>query len=879
MLRIVQNISAAGAKSYYSTADYYTEGQELNGFWRGEGASRLGLAGTIGQKAWDALCDNRDPNTGLPFTVRRKQERRVGYDFNFHAPKSVSLLYGLTRDERLLEAFRTSVDETMREMEAEMQTRVRRSGKNEDRTTGNALWGEFIHFTSRPVGGIPDPHLHAHCFTFNSTWDDIEQRWKAGQFAGLKRDAPYFEAVFQSKLAQRVSELGLGVERTKTGWEIGGFDKATLMKFSRRTAQIEATAKAKGITSEAEKAGLGAKTREKKATNLTMDELRAEWRERLTGDEQRDARAATEKISRQHFREHDRSAQEAVIAAMDHCFERESVVPERKLLREALRRSYGQASRKAVEQHAERQKLIRAEQNGRNMVTSNEVLAEEAAMLAFARSGKGSLPPLVATDHVFRREWLNAGQKKAVNHVLESYDRVILVRGAAGTGKTTMMSEAVEAIEATGKHVFTFAPSAGASRGVLADAGFKDADTVARLLADEKLQQQLRGQVMWIDEASLLGVRTMKRVFDLADELDCRVVLQGDRRQHGSVERGAALRLLETEAGLIPAEITDIQRQKGRYRRAVALLSEGHVADGFRQLDAMGCIKEFSDEERYKALAREYLASAINGQSALVVSPTHLESEWVTGDIRSSLREAGLLGTEQRQFHVLENANLTTAERSDATNYMPGDTIVFHQNAPGFRKGDRVVAGNEPMPLQHATRFTTFHTNIMPLSPGDRIRVTQNGKTKDEKHRMNNGDLFTVKSFSEAGDIELSNGWTIDKDFGHLTHGYVVTSHASQGKSVKHVIIAQSSASAPASSREQFYVSVSRGQEAVTVFTDDRDALLEAVCKGDERLTATEFVAIREHQQRALIARQVLKTQQPERPDQRARERGQIYER
>lgn len=42
MLRIIQNTSAAGAKSYYSTADYYTEGQELAGQWRGEGGAAIG---------------------------------------------------------------------------------------------------------------------------------------------------------------------------------------------------------------------------------------------------------------------------------------------------------------------------------------------------------------------------------------------------------------------------------------------------------------------------------------------------------------------------------------------------------------------------------------------------------------------------------------------------------------------------------------------------------------------------------------------------------------------------------------------------------------------------------------------------------------------
>src|SRR5947209_1964633 len=82
---------------------------------------------------------------------RTRAERRVGYDFTFSVPKSVSLLYGRTGDHHILEAFRSSVNETMLEMEAEMKTRVRTGGQDENRVTGNMVWGEFIHTTSRPV--------------------------------------------------------------------------------------------------------------------------------------------------------------------------------------------------------------------------------------------------------------------------------------------------------------------------------------------------------------------------------------------------------------------------------------------------------------------------------------------------------------------------------------------------------------------------------------------------------------------------------------------------------------------------------------------------------------------------------------------------------
>jgi len=242
MIRISKKNNAAAAKNYYSTADYLSEGQEIVGCWGGKGASRLGLEGTVDKLSFERLCDNLDAKNGKQLTVRTRTERTVGYDFTFSVPKSVSLLYAMSGDEGILDAFRASVDETMREMEAEMKTRVRRKGADIDRTTGNMVWAEFIHTTSRPVDGIPDPQLHAHVFVFNTTWDGEEDRWKAGQFRELKRDAPYFQAAFRVRLANRLQDLGFGVERKRDDFEIAGISRDVLKRFSRRTALIEKVA-------------------------------------------------------------------------------------------------------------------------------------------------------------------------------------------------------------------------------------------------------------------------------------------------------------------------------------------------------------------------------------------------------------------------------------------------------------------------------------------------------------------------------------------------------------------------------------------------------------------------------------------------------------
>ena len=191
----------------------------------------------------------------------------------------------------------------------------------------------------------------------------------------------------------------------------------------------------------------------------------------------------------------------------------------------------------------------------------------------------------------------------------------------------------------------------------------------------------------------------------------------------------------------------------------------------------------------------------------------------------------------------LTPAHLTLGQKRDSVKYSAGDVLIFHQNAVGHRKGERLVVGRDAVPHDLAERFTVYHQDRIDVSAGDRIRITKNGTTTGKTHRLNNGDVFTVTGFTERGDLQLNNGWMVARDYGHIAHGLVVTSHASQGKTVDRVLIGQSSQSFAASSREQFYVSASRGRQQVLVFTDNREDLLDAVSRTDERLSGTELVA------------------------------------
>ncbi|MGL5095332.1 MAG: MobF family relaxase [Planctomycetia bacterium] len=868
MLRITQS-RHGNAKSYFGRSldqgDYYTEGQEIVGSWGGRGARRLGLSGDVNRESFFALCENRNPTSDRRLTPRTDSDRTVGYDFTFDVPKSVSVLYARTKDERILGSFRDAVRRTMEEVEADAKTRVRIGGRDEERTTGNLVWAEFLHFTSRPVDGVPDPQLHMHCFTFNATFDDAEERWKAAQFREAKRDAPYYQAAFEARLARGLADEGVAVERREDGWELAGVSRAIVEKYSRRTALIEEWAAERGVVDPVAKAAVGARTREAKTTALDGEELRDRWRARLTERED----AELERVAAGDGRRTTApaTAAEAVDYALEHGFERASVERERTVLAAALRRGVGDVEVDEVRDELRRSDVIGREVAGTRWITTRDVLAEEREMVAFARDGRGTCEPLAGGDREPTDARLNAQQRAAVDHVLQSPDRVILLRGGAGTGKTTLMQEAVAAIEDEGRKVFTLAPSAAASRGVLRDEGFAEADTVASLLASAERQKEVRGGVLWVDEAGLLGTTTMRDLFAVAEAQDARVVLAGDVRQHAGVERGDALRLLEEQAGLPIAGVEEIQRQKGEYKKAVEAVAAGDAAGGFDRLDRLGWVREISDaDERYRTLAKDYADAVEAGRRTLAVAPTHAEGDRVTTAVRDELRTRGLVGEDEVAVERLKSTGWTTAERTDPLKYRVGQIVQFEQNAPGgFRRGERrevvgwddggnvLVRGRDeepgdakPLPLDRAKHFGVYAADVLPLSEGDWVRFTHNGESRKDDdgrtHRLNNGSLHQVEGFTDEGHVRLANGWTVDRSYGHWTHGFTTTSHASQGKTVDEVFVAQSALSRGAGEERQFYVSASRGRERVRFYVDDKEEVRAAVEQERPRPTATELV-------------------------------------
>jgi conjugative relaxase-like TrwC/TraI family protein len=844
MLRIKKLMDSKAAKDYYQHSDYYLE---VAGEWLGQGAARLGLTGKAERPDFEAVCDNINPATGKSLTVGGAGRERVGWDFNFNASKSVSLareiigLHDPAEGQRIEDAHRDAVAYAAAMMEKDIACRVRVNGKDENYVTGNGIFMRVTHRTTRPNEDdlTPDPEIHDHLILMNATRDAREGKTKAVQENPLYESAPYYEAVYHNRLAANLKALGYGVVRKGKGFELAGMTAELIDKFSRRSKTIDKKAKELGITSAEAKDKLGATTRLSKSEAVT-DDLPGYWDGKLTDAE----RKLILGLEGHNSGAYESTAEKSVAYAIAHEFFRNSVVDARRLYETAIRHGIGSVTPQEVEDEAKRQGvLFQGDQ-----VSTRAVLDQEQRIIAFARAGKGAFRPLAAgkdAGDAGSLARLSDEQKAAVRHVWNSTDRVMLVRGGAGTGKTTMMTPALAKL---GAPVVLLAPSSDASRGQLRKEGFSDANTVAAFLDQKDMQEKARGGIIWVDEAGLLPINDLDLVCELAKQLDARIVLQGDPKQHKAVQRhGNMLTVLEEYAGLPVAKLSTIQRQKGDYAQAVAAIRDGDVKQGDAILRKLGWVVE---GQGHDALVAEY-ARAIEEKkpdgeqkTVLVIDPTHKDGDALNEKLRQVRKTKGLIVGKEKTFPQLTALGWTDAQKADAGQYAGDEVVQFFRNSGRFKAGDRVTASGllphlDGLKPEH---FAVYRAGEVNLAEGDTVRITGNGRDVTGKHRVDNGRIDTIRGFTPRGDLVLSNGWVIGKDFAHIKHGLVQTSPATQSKTDDIVLAAMNHASLGAMGAEQGYVTVSRGRERGMIFTDlPRDELLKAVARGDGRMSATEL--------------------------------------
>jgi len=811
-------------------------------------------------------------------------EHRAGWDATFSAPKSVSLTALVGGDERVREAHRESVRVALRELEPYTQARL--GGNRRPETTGNAVAALFEHDSARPVNGYAAPQLHTHAVIFNLT-ETADGTVRPLQPRELYRTQQYATAVYRSELAARLTALGYEIERGRSGQpEIRGYSREYLDASSPRHQQIE------DYLAEADRQGAAAaqiaahQTREAKL-NVSHDEMQQrhqEVAERFGNQPTQVVEAAEHRPLRhvEHEPEQADISRQAVTFARDRNLEREAVVEERAILRDALQRSLGEARldniKQEVDRRVERGDFVAVQQEqgapGRSFTTPSMIQLERET-IDHMRAGQGQHAELVSnsTREAIAQEYdhLNESQRAAVREILANRDQVMALEGAAGTGKTTALTAVRDAAERDGYQVEGFAPTSRAAHK-LAEAGI-ETSTIQHHLArgDDHASAPDEKRLYVIDESSLASTKQMHTFLERLGP-DDRVLLVGDLRQHEAVDAGRPYHQLQ-EAGIRTAHLDEIVRQRDPELKAVVEeLSRGDVHGAIERLDHQGRVHEIGPREaRLTAIANEYVKDP---QATLVVSPDNQSRQDLNDAIHRGMQRAGHVDRDEHQTPILApRQEITGADRQWAERYEQGDVIRYSRGSKtlGIEAGEyaRVegvdtknnqvtVRTDEERAVSYDPRrlqgVTLYRETDRAFAEGDRVQMT----APDRERGVANRELGTIERIDTNGrmDVRWDSGRTSSLEASerrHLDYGYAVTSHSSQGQTAGRVLVHVETdrANEKLVNQRLAYVAVSRGQHDARIYTDDKVKLACALDRDVSHRSALERTPVQPSRQSA----------------------------
>ena len=845
--------SPGSAAKYYVSGDYYSKDGNEPSEWAGKGAERLNLGGAVSAKDLAKLLSGVLPEGHQTGWQKANVWHHPGWDLTFSAPKGISIQSIVGGDTRLLKAHEKAVARALKFVESYAYVRVRGADQKVNyRQTGNIVAAKFTEFFSRAL----DPHLHTHAPISNMTYDKERGAWYALDSGALYAIKMAAGQVYRNELATACLALGYEIFRNaETGlFDIKGIPEKLIDIYSSRRKQIIAYAREKGWKSAAALATATLLTRPDKAkTNhqKVVEDLKQRGVEYL-GTLQKLAKKTSQRLAPARD---PKTADRAVNHGIAHLTTTEAVVEHGHVIREALKSDIGHVTideaEAALPRRDGRQEYLTArhETGGKHIYqgrTTDASLAWEVRLAKQILKQRDIVWSLANRDVIethLAGSGLTDEQKAAAEFVLRSRDRAVIVSGVAGAGKSHLVKAIKEA--APNRNYLALAPTATAATDLGGSAGVQS-DTLAGFLqtGGEKVG---RNSVLFVDEASMSSTRQAVRLLDIAEKRKARIVFLGDVKQLDAVEQGKPFDLL-IRMGMRQTFIEKSFRQKNaQMQMLVKAAREGKYAQVFATLGNR--VEQHQSGELAGNIARRWIddPGRSNIQIAALENSTRIEANAV---IRKHLQEEGSIGRQDHRFTILSSKGLTTAQLSLADYYKEGDVLVFHMGhqALGIDRGEKFkvlkshdgtvklkrLKNGEQLDFDPGrTRkkgLTLYAEQKRNLSKGDKIQWRQN---LEKDPQIKNGHTGTVEKVrGREATIKFDHGVKRIlnlRDNQYWDHGYVITTYKQQGKTTPVNWIVAQTGKAGEITQKAFYVSLTRAERSVRVFTDNRQKLRSAI--------------------------------------------------
>lgn len=832
---------AAGDGRYYldlAREDYYLNGGEPPGHWRGRGAKRLGLSGQVQRDELQSLLLGLD-QSGKPLVQNPKSPRRQpGWDMTFSAPKGVSALWAAgdsAMRREIQRAHSIAIEAALNYLQEEAGF-TRRGKLGRVHEPADLVFATFEHGTSR----AQDPQLHTHCLLMN---------------VGVRRDGttgtilskPVYQlkmaagALYRAELAWQLEQLlGVVCEPARIGFRIRGVPEALIDEFSKRRKEIERELGSLGLESVAAAAFATLATRNPKSIIRPRKQLFDEW-SRVARQHGLSTETARELCRWTSVRDRTRSLHHVMGRAVESLSAKQSYFFERDLVEQVAVMSVGQGldatflrgwvrralqhgtefmrlgARDGVERYTTREMfrveesllnragaLFRSREAIDHRVVNAVVQSRQTPRSTIMEEARHHLKQIVRaaqrkrTQRIDRTrvkidagQALNDEQRAAILKMFEEQGRLKILTGVAGSGKTTTASALREIYQRQGKAIYGVTLAGKAARGL-------EQATGIRSFTLEALDRMLNPSPSWnVKQHSkqLLRAARGRPTF-----------------RPGPFTLGPDSVLLVDEAGMLGTR--QVQRLVDLAQRGGGTLILMGDANQLPPIEAGGPLN---------ALAKR-LGSACLTRNERQRDPADARAvqDLREGNAEKAIRSYG----ERERLHV-------AASRSEAMDRLISDWQKCEGHHP--QRGMIFASFNaEVADLNvrcQAARLRARQLDVRASATcqgcefyrGDRVLITEG----DRRLGVDNGDLGTITKVSTRFNtitVELDRGVSVSiplSKFEQVRLGYAVTTHKGQGSTVDRAYVLLGGAM---QGREISHVQSSRARDETRWYTDKAEA-------------------------------------------------------
>jgi len=518
-------------------------------------------------------------------------------------------------------------------------------------------------------------------------------------------------------------------------------------------------------------------------------------------------------------------------------------------------------------------------------VTTPEHLAQERKLLAGIDQGREASNPIVPASEVADRlkdqnseHTLNPEQLASATMALATSDRIVVVQGVAGAGKTTLIQSIKNLAADEGKETIGLA-FANKMVSMLRNEAQIKADTVSSFVnahikaalagqgeAFEQSRAELAGKVFVLDESSLVANEAMNNLVTIANRLGVeRLVMVGDRGQLQSIDAGKAFELIQAhKPAMSVMEIS--QRQKTEHMQQVAALGRaGKFKEAF---EVLGDRVQSEKSDYLEAAANKWLAlSSEDRERTALYASGRLTRTALNELVQDGLKAEGKITGDGLKLTTLQQVNVTREELRYSQTYKKGHVLDVTRNTQpgGLSRGRYEVTGfaKGKVTLQDergkALRFDPG--TIDPNDKTDSIQLSEKVPTtlhegdkilwraNDKEREIYNSDQAKVLAITDSHvKIENAAGKVLeidrsDKMLERLGLAYAINMHQAQGMTTDKGIGVVHSAEAKLATQRLTYVMLTRVRFDMEIVTDNKERLLETISGNPgDKLSALETI-------------------------------------